>query len=29
LPNLLPGSRPLSDASARVDLAAAWGLDLL
>jgi NADH-quinone oxidoreductase subunit G len=29
LPNLLPGSRPLSDASARVDLAAAWGLDLI
>jgi NADH-quinone oxidoreductase subunit G len=29
LPNLLPGSRPLSDASARVDLAAAWGVDLL
>ena len=29
LPNLLPGSRPLSDASARVDLAAAWGLDLV
>jgi NADH-quinone oxidoreductase subunit G len=29
LPNLLPGGRPLSDASARVDLAAAWGLDLV
>jgi NADH-quinone oxidoreductase subunit G len=29
LPNLLPGSRPLGDASARVDLAAAWGLDLI
>lgn len=29
LPNLLPGSRPLSDAAARVDLAAAWGLDLV
>jgi NADH-quinone oxidoreductase subunit G len=29
LPNLLPGGRPLADASARVDLAAAWGLDVL
>ncbi|HYO34086.1 MAG TPA: NADH-quinone oxidoreductase subunit G [Nocardioidaceae bacterium] len=29
LPNLLPGSRPLSDASARVDLATAWGIDAL
>ena len=29
LPNLLPGGRPLSDAAARVDLAAAWGLELL
>ncbi len=29
LPNLLPGSRPLADASARVDVAATWGLDLL
>ena len=29
LPNLLPGSRPLADAAARVDLAAAWGLDLV
>ncbi len=26
LPNLLPGGRPLSDATARVDLASAWGL---
>ena len=29
LPNLLPGSRPVSDASARVDLAAAWGVNSL
>jgi NADH-quinone oxidoreductase subunit G len=29
LPNLLPGGRPLSDAQARVDLAAAWGVDLV
>nr|MBA2558696.1 molybdopterin-dependent oxidoreductase [Propionibacteriales bacterium] len=29
LPNLLPGGRPLSAASARVDLAATWGLDLV
>ncbi|MEP6666134.1 MAG: NADH-quinone oxidoreductase subunit G [Nocardioidaceae bacterium] len=29
LPNLLPGSRPLTDASARVDVAATWGLDVL
>ncbi len=29
LPNLLPGGRPLSDASARVDVAATWGLDVL
>ncbi|MBA3266627.1 MAG: NADH-quinone oxidoreductase subunit G [Nocardioidaceae bacterium] len=29
LPNLLPGGRPLSDAAARVDLAAAWGLDVV
>ncbi|HEY7043853.1 MAG TPA: NADH-quinone oxidoreductase subunit G [Nocardioidaceae bacterium] len=29
LPNLLPGGRPLADAQARVDLAAAWGLDLV
>ncbi len=27
LPNLLPGARPLSDAAARVDVAAAWGVD--
>ncbi|WP_152362140.1 NADH-quinone oxidoreductase subunit G [Microlunatus speluncae] len=26
LPNLLPGGRPISDASARVDLASAWGV---
>ena len=26
LPNLLPGGRPISDASARVDLASAWGI---
>ncbi len=29
LPNLLPGGRPVSDAAARVDLAAAWGVDAL
>lgn len=29
LPNLLPGGRPVSDASARVDAAAAWGVDSL
>jgi NADH-quinone oxidoreductase subunit G len=29
LPNLLPGGRPLADAAARVDLAAAWGVDLV
>jgi NADH-quinone oxidoreductase subunit G len=29
LPNLLPGGRPLGDAQARVDLAAAWGVDLI
>ncbi len=29
LPNLLPGGRPLSNAAARVDLAATWGLDLV
>ncbi len=29
LPNLLPGGRPVGDASARVDLAAAWGVDAL
>jgi NADH-quinone oxidoreductase subunit G len=27
LPNLLPGGRPVADASARVDAAAAWGVD--
>ncbi|HET8663948.1 MAG TPA: NADH-quinone oxidoreductase subunit G [Nocardioides sp.] len=27
LPHLLPGGRPVSDASARVDAAAAWGID--
>ena len=27
--NLLPGGRPVSDATARVDLAAAWGVDSL
>jgi NADH-quinone oxidoreductase subunit G len=27
LPGLLPGGRPVSDASARVDVAAAWGID--
>ena len=29
LPTLLPGGRPASDASARVDLATAWGVDHL
>ncbi len=29
LPNLLPGGRPIADAAARVDLAAAWGLDVV
>ncbi|MFT3875701.1 MAG: NADH-quinone oxidoreductase subunit G [Propioniciclava sp.] len=29
LPNLLPGGRPMADAGARVDLAAAWGVDRL
>ena len=29
LPNLLPGGRPVDDASARVDLATAWGVDHL
>ncbi len=29
LPNLLPGGRPLDDAAARVDLAAAWGVQKL
>lgn len=27
LPSLLPGGRPVADAAARVDLAAAWGVD--
>ncbi len=27
LPNLLPGGRPVADATARVDAAAAWGVD--
>ena len=27
LPNLLPGGRPVTDASARVDAATAWGVD--
>jgi NADH-quinone oxidoreductase subunit G len=27
LPNLLPGGRPLADAEARADLAAAWGVE--
>jgi len=27
LPNLLPGGRPVSDAAARVDAAAAWGVE--
>jgi NADH-quinone oxidoreductase subunit G len=29
LPQLLPGGRPFADASARVDVAAAWGVDAL
>jgi NADH-quinone oxidoreductase subunit G len=29
LPNLLPGGRPLAEAQARVDLAAAWGVEAL
>ena len=29
LPNLLPGGRPVADAGARVDAAAAWGVDSL
>ncbi len=29
LPNLLPGSRPITDASARVDIATAWNIDSL
>ena len=29
LPNLLPGNRPISDASARVDIATAWSIDSL
>ncbi|MGI8576845.1 MAG: NADH-quinone oxidoreductase subunit G [Nocardioidaceae bacterium] len=29
LPNLLPGGRPLADAAARVDVAAAWGRDVV
>jgi NADH-quinone oxidoreductase subunit G len=29
LPNLLPGGRPVADSSARVDLAAAWGVEHL
>ncbi|KRF16674.1 NADH-quinone oxidoreductase subunit G [Nocardioides sp. Soil797] len=29
LPNLLPGGRPVTDASARVDAATAWGVDHL
>ncbi|MEO7744884.1 MAG: NADH-quinone oxidoreductase subunit G [Actinomycetota bacterium] len=29
LPNLLPGGRPVSDAAARVDVAATWGVDSL
>ena len=29
LPNLLPGNRPISDASARVDIATAWNADPL
>ena len=29
LPNLLPGGRPVADASARVDLATAWGVEHL
>src|SRR5690606_1843338 len=29
LPSLLPGGRPVADAQARVDMAAAWGVDAL
>ena len=29
LPNLLPGNRPITDASARVDIATAWSIDSL
>lgn len=29
LPGLLPGGRPVDDAAARVDLGAAWGLDVV
>ena len=29
LPNLLPGGRPVADATARVDVAAAWGVERL
>lgn len=29
LPNLLPGGRPVAEASARVDVAAAWGVESL
>ena len=29
MPNLLPGGRPLTDAAARVDVAAAWGISSL
>ncbi|QIX28118.1 NADH-quinone oxidoreductase subunit G [Nocardioides sp. JQ2195] len=29
LPNLLPGGRPVADASARIDVATAWGVDHL
>ena len=29
LPNLLPGGRPIGDSAARVDAAAAWGVDTL
>jgi NADH-quinone oxidoreductase subunit G len=29
LPDLLPGGRPVADASARVDVAAVWGVDTL
>ncbi len=29
LPNVLPGGRPVEDASARVDVAAAWGVESL
>src|SRR5690606_8565998 len=29
LPNLLPGGRPVADASARIDVASAWGVPSL